>query len=187
MKSAVDFRARVEELRALASRRPHPQDRAIVMAALHSKWEGLQSVAVQTLGSWGDRESVAALREFWLQAQDRKNGSSIRSVISTALAKCVTKEDAVWLLDLYFDGHSRWDLNLAPAVCQLPVAAVRGRIVQESHSDNTSRRRAALDVASCLPEPEYRALLKRFSSDQDPKINSIARYLEWYFASKEKQ
>ncbi len=186
MKPAVDFRARVEELRTLASSRPRPQDRAIVMAALHSKWEGLQSVAVQTLGSWGDRESVAALREFWLKTQDCKNGWSIRSVISTALAKGVKKEDASWLLDLYFDGHSRWDLDLAPAVCQLPVVAVRGRIMQESHSDNTLRRRAALGVASCLPEPEYHALLKRFSSDQNPEISSSARYLERYFASKEK-
>lgn len=185
MKPAVDFGARVEELRALASCRPRQAERDIVMAALTSKWEGLQSVAAQTLGKWGDRASVAALRELWLKVQDRKNGWSIRNVVSTALAECVKEEDASWILDLYFDGQSKWDFGLARAVCRLPVAATRGRILQESRSANILRRRAALDVASCLPQPEHLALLKRFSSDEDPEISSSARYLERYFASKE--
>jgi HEAT repeat protein len=186
MKPAVDFRARVEELRMLGSARPRRGDREIVMAALGSKWEGLQSVAAQTLGRWGDRESVEALRDLWLRCQGRKNASSLQGVVARSLASCVGAQDAEWVLDCYFDSFKTSHSYLGIVVGTLPFETTRKRLLEESHSPQRNRRHAALVVLGRLPVSERRALLKRFLDDEDGDIRAIAYHLDSPFLPGEK-
>lgn len=186
MKPAIDFRARANELRTLGSVRPRREDREIVMAALDCKWEGLQSVAAQTLGRWGDRESVAALRGLWQRCANRKNASSLRGVVARSLALCVGAQDAGWVLDFYFDcfqtGHSDFGL----VVKSLPLETTRQRLLEESHSPQRKHRLAALDALGRMPFPDRRALLKRFLDDEDGDIRAIAYHLDSPFLAGEK-
>ncbi len=186
MKPAVDFRARVQELRTLASARPRRADREIVRAALDSKWEGLQSVAAQTLGSWGDRESVELLRDLWIRCINRKNGSSLRSVVARSLAACVGAQDANWVLDFYFDSFKGSHSELGIVVTSLPFETTRKRLLEESHSPLRDRRYATLVVLGRLPVPDRRALLKRFVDDEDDDIRSVAQHLNRPFLAGEK-
>lgn len=53
-------------LRGLAGQTPNPVLRQEIDDGLHSKWEGVQSCAAQTLQAWGDAESLRRLLS-WLE------------------------------------------------------------------------------------------------------------------------
>lgn len=181
MKPSVDFRARVEELRSLASARPRRKDREIVAAALGCKWEGLQSVAAQTLSRWGDRESIETLREFWFLCQNRKrNGTigTVAGVVARLLSACVGAQDANWVLDCYFEIPNSGNGSFLGVVKSLPLESARERLLQESRSPDHKRRLAALDALGRMPFPDRRALLKRFLDDEDGLIRGIAHHLD---------
>jgi hypothetical protein len=93
-------------LEGLSALKPTPARRALVEQALASKWEGTQSIALTTLGAWGGRETVEAIRRFLEEAFNRKAGWSIRGVAIRALMKAVGPEDAGWVTALY---NSRTD------------------------------------------------------------------------------
>lgn len=72
------------------------------MAAVASKWEGVQAVALDTLGRWGGSESLNALRRFLEEAFGREAGWAIRGVAIRNLIPIVAAADTDWVLDLYF-------------------------------------------------------------------------------------
>lgn len=90
---AIDLQVEAAKLQALVGRKRTNAARVDVEAGLRSKWEGLQSVALRVLGSWGDSESKAALRSFLESAGSRQFGWSIRSVAIQELARCVGEVD----------------------------------------------------------------------------------------------
>lgn len=176
MPPAVDFRAKVEELRTLANSRPRPQDRQIVQDALDSKWEGLQSVAAQTLGRWGDRPSVAALREFWPQCAARRN-HYLQNVVAHSLRMCVRAEDAPWFLDVYFEASaSARSFDLLLTVVPLPLESVRERLLLEAQCTDRIRRQSAMLALAQMPFPNREAILSRFLNDEDGRIREQARF-----------
>ena len=172
MPPAVDFRARVDELRTLASARPRPQDRQIVQNALDSKWEGLQSVAIQTLGCWGDRQSFAILRELW-----PKCSWTLQPIVARSLAQCVQAEDAPWALDLYFEGSEAYENGYwLGVVMSLPPQSARERLLLESRSHFSTRRSRALVAMARMAFPDRETILQRFLNDDDREIRNAAEY-----------
>ena len=95
---AIDLRAETAKLRALVGKKRTSSARAMVEAVLCSMWEGLQSVALNVLGSWGDPKSKAILRSFLESAESRKFGWAIRGVAIHELARCVGEVDVDWCL-----------------------------------------------------------------------------------------
>ncbi len=172
----VNFRAGVDELRARAASRPRKPERDNVLAALHGPYEGLQSVAAQTLGAWGDRESVAALRSYVANIRERRQSGGILRAVSKALAECVEEEDAPWLLDFYFDPEREPDWYLALAMKRLPPQTTRARIVAEMRSQSGHCRYAAVLVADTLPASEQSILLDSLRDDCDIRIRGIVRW-----------
>jgi len=83
-----------EELKKLAAKKPRAKHFAVVEAALHSKWEGNQSIALQTLQAWGDKRAISIIRAFLESAFDRKTAWSVRGVAIKALASLIGPEDA---------------------------------------------------------------------------------------------
>src|SRR6266487_3745017 len=98
----MDLRAESLRLREFGTNPPTDTARDDVVNALHSKFEGIQAVAAEVLGAWGDARSKDALREWFLKTIPRPNGWAIRSVGVRELARLATAEDASWVLDTYF-------------------------------------------------------------------------------------
>ena len=69
---------KAERLRALLKDRPGPAAWSDVRDALDSKWEGIQSLALQVLGVWGGHDAVATIKTFLLATSARQNAWAIR-------------------------------------------------------------------------------------------------------------
>jgi hypothetical protein len=97
-----DLERQASHIRALGQHVATAERRAEVMAALASKWEGVQSVALDALGAWGGPDSLTAVRSFLGETFDRDAGWAIRGVAIRNLIPMVTAEDTDWVLDMYF-------------------------------------------------------------------------------------
>jgi hypothetical protein len=116
------------DLRSLAGQKPTPERLAMISAALDSKFDGIQSVALQVLGKWGGTESVDLLRDFLSQAFTRDYGWSIRGVAVKALARHLGPTDAQWVLNLYFGlPNALFKHEIFPLVIKLPIFAAYER------------------------------------------------------------
>lgn len=174
----IDLQVEVAKLRALVGRKRTHTARADVVAGLSSKWEGLQSVALRVLGSWGDAESKVTLCSFLENADNRQFGWSIRGVAIEELARCVGEVDADWVLDRYFALSGVMAKHeFLPVVLALPPEAARRRLVAKSRSPSRDNRQAAMKALGNMPYADRIQLLKPFLTDDDADIRSGARYL----------
>src|SRR5580765_4588281 len=57
----MDLKLEAQRLRGFASGPPSDVMRAEVLSALNSKFQGIQAVAAEVLGAWGDEASKGAL------------------------------------------------------------------------------------------------------------------------------
>ncbi len=174
----ADLRAICERLRLMANRRPNPEQRAEVIAALSSKWEGVQASAVRVLGSWGNRDSVERLREFLIRCFDREAAWGIRGVIVQALRPIVTADDVGWVLDLYFSLPGVMPKHeLLWLVTGLPPAAARERLVAALRDSRWENRQAAVKAIGNMEYPDRSQLLRTLHNDPDKQVRASAQRL----------
>jgi HEAT repeat protein len=149
-----------------------------VVAALSSKWEGVQAVAAQVLGSWGDRECVERLREFLEGCFDRRYGWAIRGVVVRSLRRVVTAEDVGWVLDLYFSLPG-WlpKHELLWLVTALPPRAARDRLVAALRDSRWDNRHAAVKAIGNMDYPDRRELLLQLRGDPEEEVRRSVRLL----------
>jgi HEAT repeat protein len=165
-----------ERIHALAEMPETPGRRALAYDALGNKWEGIQAIAIQTLGRWGGRESVSKLRAFLEDAFQRKSDHGIRGVAVRNLAGLITAEDADWILDLYFGlPESLLKHEVAPLVSVLPPRAGRARLLVELRSADRLNRRAAVRAVGTMAFPDRRQLLWPLREDDDSSVRKMAR------------
>jgi HEAT repeat protein len=174
----ADLRAVTERLRSLGAKRPTPESRAEAVAALSSKWEGVQAVAAEVLAGWGDRECVGHLRQFLTRCFEREHGWAIRGVVARALRPVVTAEDVGWVLDLYF-GLQGWlpKHELLWLVTALPPAAARERLVAALGDPRWDNRHAAVKAIGNMEYPDRRQLIRRLHADPDDDVRRSVRAL----------
>mgnify|MGYP001806936847 CR=1 FL=1 len=174
----ADLKAITERLRSFASRRPTPEQRAEVVAALSSKWEGVQATAVRVLAGWGDRDAVGLLSQLLTRSFDRTHGWSLRGVIVHALRPVVTAEDVDWVLDLYFTLPGLMPKHeLLWLVTALSPAAARDRLVAALRDPRWDNRQAAVKAIGNTDYPDRRQLLWPLRDDPDPQVRASARLL----------
>jgi hypothetical protein len=89
-----------EAIKRIGGGKPTAAKRELVAQGLASKWEGTQSIAIQALAAWGDRQSVDQIRMFLEGAFARKSGWAVRGVAVRALAGVVGPQDADWISEL---------------------------------------------------------------------------------------
>jgi len=170
----MDLRTESIHLRELSTLPPTPEARTEVMQALHSKFEGIQAVAAEVLGAWGDAASKSALRDWFLDTSARPYGWAIRSVGVRELARLATAEDTDWVLDLYFgasDGLMQHELlRLAAA---LPAVPAKERVVAKARDSNARVRHSAMKILVWSSWGEPKELLRPFARDADPAIRSL--------------
>ncbi|HJU74197.1 MAG TPA: HEAT repeat domain-containing protein [Gemmatimonadaceae bacterium] len=165
-------------LRELANAPPIAETRSLVADALHDKFEGVQAVALDVLGAWGDPESLAALREFLKTAFTRKFGWAIRGVAVRNLIPHVSATDVDWILDLYFtrpDALTKHEL--VRLVIALPPEGARARLVAELRSPDRLNRQAAVKAIGNMPYSDRRQLLWPLREDSDAFVRKSARLL----------
>ena len=149
-----DLKQQVSRLRDIAAIPITPKRRAEVLAAVESKFEGVQAVALDVIGFWAGRENFEILRQFLIDAFDREAGWSIRSVAVRNLIPLVTAKDAEWVLNLYFsrqDGLTKHEL--VPLVIALPPEAARYRLVLELGRTDPLNRQAAVKAIGNMAFP----------------------------------
>jgi hypothetical protein len=170
----MDLRAESLRLRDLATVPPTPKARDEVTQALSSKWEGVQAVAAEVLGAWGDPLSKNTLREWFMETIHRPLGWAIRSVAVRELARLATGDDARWVLDLYFetdDGLLQHELlRLAAA---LPAASAMDLVLTKARNANARVRHSALKILVWSSWGEPKDLLRPFAKDPDPLIKKM--------------
>jgi len=167
-----------EKLRRLGNLKPNPERMTLVKEALSSKWESVQSIALQVLGQWGGKEAIQMLRRFLQDALAREHGWSIRGVVVHALAKIVGADDVDWVLDLYFSRPGVLGKHeLLPLVLRLPVARAKARLIRELSSDDPIIRQAAVKAIGNMPFEDKRALLTPLQLDEDKEVRASAKAL----------
>jgi HEAT repeat protein len=173
-----DLRQVTNRLRQLGAKRPTPESWAEVAAALSNKWEGVQAVAAQVLGRWGDRESVEQLRGFLARCFGRRYGWGIRKAVVWALRPVVTEADVGWVLDLYF-GLDGWlpKHELLWLVAALPPRAARERLVAALRDPRWENRHAAVKAIGNMDYPDHRELLLQLRDDPDERVRRSVRLL----------
>ena len=172
----MDLRAESLRLREFGTSPPADTAWDEVIDALQSKFEGIQAVAAEVLGAWGDARSKAALRDWFLKTIPRPNGWAIRSVGVRELARLATADDTGWILDTYFgteDGLLQHELlRLAAA---LPASAARETVETKARDADPRVRHSALKVLVWTSWGEPKELLRPFASDPDPLIRKMLR------------
>jgi HEAT repeat protein len=167
-----------ERLRAMRVRSENATRRDEVLEAVHSKHEGIQSLALQVLGIWGGKSSVKVLREFLIGAVERKHGWSIRGVAVNALAPWIVASDAKWLLDLYFALPGVVAKHeVLPLVRRLPIEAARAVLVARLRDSDAVNRQAAVKAIGGMPFPDRADLLRPLCVDPDKDVRASARLL----------
>jgi HEAT repeat protein len=172
----AQMQEQVSDLRSLASLKPTPERLAKITAALDSKFEGIQSVALQVLGQWGGTESVDLLRKFLTRAFTRHSGWSIRVVAVTALAPHLRPADAEWVLNLYFVlPNVLLKHEIFPLVTKLPVVTAYERLKKELASTGWMNRQAAVKAIGNMPFPGRNQLIYPLLNDPNKQVRTSAR------------
>nr|WP_255784020.1 zinc-ribbon domain containing protein [Lysobacter chinensis] len=102
------LREQCERLRALATRPPDEAARRAIDEALESRWWGVRIVAIETLGCWGDRTSVARLRDLASGVERPRRSSwafQAQVAAAKALAACLPDTEAGWMLGTGLGKH----------------------------------------------------------------------------------
>ena len=173
-----DLQAYAAHLRALGEQPPTAERRAEVIAALAHKREGIQSVAAQVLGTWGGRESVETLRNWFPELRSRANGWAVRGVVIRQLAQLVEAQDVGWVLDLYFRLEGALEKHeFLPLVLVLDPAAARARLVAGLRDSEATNRQAAVKAIGNMAFPDRRQLLSPLMDDPDRAVQQSARLL----------
>ena len=166
------------DLRSFGEQRPTPERRVQVIAALASKFEGVQAVALDVLGRWAAPDTVPVLRAFLAAAFERESGWAIRGVAIRNLIPLVTAADAEWVLDLYFERPDVLEKHeLVHLVTALPLEAARRRLVAELRSPDRLNRQAAAKAIGNMAYPDRGTLLRALYDDPDTFVRKTARVL----------
>lgn len=165
-------------LHGLGALKPTPVRVAQVRAALSSKWEGTQALALGVLAQWGGRDSIETIKAFLVDAFARELGWSIRGVAIRALATLVGPEDVDWALNLYFSRPQFLEKHeLLGLVIRLPTKTARPRLVRELASNNPMNRQAAVKAIGNMAFDDVSALLKPMRTDPDKGVRDSAKAL----------
>jgi len=172
----MDLKAESLRLRDLATVPPTAKSRADVVKGLASKFEGIQALAAEVFGAWGDPASKATLKEWFLETMHRPLGWAIRSVGVRELARVTVAEDANWVLDLYFgtddDLVQHELLRLAAA---LPSSPAKAMVEEKAHNPDPRIRHSALKILVWSSWGNPKDLLRPFAHDSDPVIKKMLR------------
>jgi hypothetical protein len=172
-----DIKGNSEKLRALRDTRKTNEAEAFVSQMLTDSREGLQSGALQVLGSWGEREDKKRIVEFLIAKHTPRNRHkfALRGVAIRALQPLIVPDDAPWLLDLCFaqtelpDRHALFSL-----FARLTPETTRTYLVSKLSGSAALDRWAAARAIMAIPFPDRKKLLTVLLTDRDRLVRETA-------------
>jgi HEAT repeat protein len=173
-----DLNQQTAHLRGMATLKATPERRKEIIAALDSKWDGVQAVAVQVLGAWGGEHSKDAIKRFLVDAFQREAGWGIRGVAIKAVGPLLDRADVDWVLDLYFGLPSIVTKHeVFRLVLKLPAEAARKRLVAALRDVDWMNRQAAVKAIGNMAYPDRPQLLRPLRDDPHESVRESARLL----------
>lgn len=147
-----EFDETVARLKRFTSGALKAKQRTEVMVALSSKYEGIQSIALQILGRVGDRDAVKAIMKFFDMIVDKPSALSLRGVAVHCLIQNIERVDTQWAMGhvLAAKENGGLDVNYWTLVRKLPREVVEQKLQLEANSASEQRRRAATEIARVL-------------------------------------
>jgi hypothetical protein len=137
----TDLKQERDRLLELARRGEDPDARAELLAALQSKWEGLQLTAARALMKRPDPVSTAAVKELLVGIAATQGRFSACSILADALAPHLRGEDIPWVMDLFFGSSRRANRrSMTELFRHLPKGAVLEAIRLRKQVDNVDPR-----------------------------------------------
>lgn len=172
------------QARALGERAPDAAAWREMEAALASKWWGVRTVAIGSLGRWGDGAAIARLKALIAEGEGSKRwggwaGEGRRAAIE-ALGACLPPSDMDWALEFCLS-HRDWGLwPLQRALARQPLAWWEAVLADEWRRDDPVRLARLCGMLGAVPaEPDrLRRWHDRFAGHPDPQV---ARAAGWAF------
>ena len=157
-------------LRGLGSRRTEARVN-LAEELLGSRYEGVQSVAAQTLGKWKSSRSLPALRAFLSGLHGSR--FALRGVVAEAIGQALGDNDGpeliAWFLSL---STFRARFELLPAVAHVDPDVAIPLLRAAWKSADVALKHSILQAASELRSPSLLGLALR---DRDGRVREIAR------------
>lgn len=173
-----DVKQQVAYLKEMAALKRTSEREKEVAAALASKWEGVQSAALQVLGTWGGGPSKDALKGFLVAAFQREAGWSIRGVAIKAVGPLLDRDDVDWVLKLFFSLPSVVTKHeVFPLVLKLPADAARKSLVAALRDVDWMNRQAAVKAIGNMSYSDRSQLLRPLLDDPHESVRESARLL----------
>jgi Probable zinc-ribbon domain len=174
------LRERCASIRALASSRPDAEAVREIDDALASKWWGVRTVAIATLGRWGDAQSVGRLKAIVEQTVNAKRWGGwtheARRAAIAALGECLPASEHPWAVELFLRDGVAWELH--PLLSRLPVPALEAIVDSECRHGDPERLQRLLWPLSRAPVGAawQREWARRFQGHPNPNVRRIAAY-----------
>lgn len=173
----TDIKSNSLKLRALQGSGKTAEAEAFVHEMLTSKHEGLQSLALQVLGTWGHPEDKQRIIAALLDAcrSERANSTAIRSVAALALKPLIVPDDTSWISYLCFSQDNMSDRHhLLPLFERLTPEATRSYIVAKLTSPKAIDRWTAARAIMHIRYPDEKELLEPLLTDPDWQVRGCA-------------
>jgi hypothetical protein len=140
------LRETCDRIRALGESPPNAAAWDEIETALSSKWLGVRSVAIATLGRWGDARAVAYLKAMAEDAENTRRWGDWRyerrSIAIKALSECIPESEMAWVLDNEGTGA------LYPRIANQSVASLDAIIAEEWRRDDPVRLQRLMWILS---------------------------------------
>lgn len=171
---------RCARLRMLGSREPDAEARREVEAGLADKWWGVRTVAIATLGAWGDAQAVARLQRMIADHADGRRWGSwdqeARRAAFKALGECLPASESDWGLTQYLDHGDAWALRLP--LSRLPASHWEAVLAAEWRRNEAPRleRLSWLLAGVAADAARQQRWRERFASHPDRGVRRMAGY-----------
>lgn len=175
---------RCARLRALGTREPDAEARREVEAALADKWWGVRTVAIATLGAWGDGQGdMPAVARLQALVADHAGGRrwggwdhEARRAAFKALGECLPASEFDWGLAQYLDHGDAWGLWLP--LSRLPTTHWEPVLAAEWRRNETPRleRLCWLLAGVAADAAQRQRWRERFARHPDPGVRRMAGY-----------
>ena len=144
-----------EQLRALGAHKPTPAANAAVQAALKSKWEGMQVIAIDVLGAWwgltGDDAELEQLKAIATApppaGQHPYRGDAARYAARRAIARHLREADMGWALPWFLThAHHRLHMLVPLMPQQALIDALSAPPWRAAWHDDAAQAESLLDL-----------------------------------------
>lgn len=168
------------QARALGDRTPDAAAWREMEAALASKWWGVRTVAIGSLGRWGDGAAIARLKGLIGEGEGSKRwgtwAAEGREAALEALGANLPSSEVDWALEYCLASRGYGASFLYRALARQPLPWWEAVLAAEWRRDDPARLARLCEILGSVPaEPDrFRRWHDRFAGHPDPRVSKAA-------------